>query len=135
MSPATTLREPLKQNLSSITKSGKELVNPANIVQVRSQMFSTHSSPSPCAKIELTCNHLLYHSDCLKTSLPLLCSQLTLHAYCFDQNQKGILSIWTFWVIFQMLKMGNNTSLPNPHNELLCFLQPWRQRKFAMNIH
>lgn len=89
MSPATTLREPLKQNPSSTTKKGKEPVNPASIVRVRSQTSSALSSPSPCAKIELTCNHLLYHSDCLKTSLPLLCSQLTLHAYCFDQNQKG----------------------------------------------
>lgn len=89
MSPATTLKEPLKQNPSSTTKRGKEPVNPVNIVQVRSQTFSPLSSPSPRAKTELACNHLLYHSDCLKTSLPLLCSQLTLHAYCFDQNQKG----------------------------------------------
>lgn len=89
MSPATTLREPLKQSPSSITKREKEPVNPANTVQVRSQTFSPLSSPAPPAKTELTCNRLLYSSDCLKTSLPLLCSQLMLHAYCFDQNQKG----------------------------------------------
>lgn len=49
--------------------------------------------------------------------------------------KRGILSIWTFWVIFQMLKMGNNTSLPKPHYKLLHFLQPWKKRKFAKSIH
>lgn len=49
--------------------------------------------------------------------------------------ERGILSIWTFWVIFQMLKIGNNTSLPKPHYKLLQFLQPWKPRKFAKSIH